>query len=500
MENNNVDGNENGNRIGSDNYKPLPLTDFRKYSELVSLLYRTSGALILGNSLEWLDFSLYGYSESEISSQLFGGNQTVGWFTFGLGFAFRPIGAYVLGRLSDEKSRNKSFIVAMMSMATSTALMAIIPAVCNMPSVTIETYCFSSIWASAVPAVALRCVQGFSAGAAAGGVNTIQSELWSTEERKGCIAQAVGVQNVSGATASMVAAAIVYGLRALIGDIKYAAWGWRIAFLFVVPPSLVASYLMNRTIPESNDYAKRDSVIRFIEEDTEEMTSRSQRNVIQDETFDNDNEEAPIIADEPTNVTPLWILLTVLTFSEFAITAFNNLNVYLLDFVKVTYGVSANKATSMAIVGKAIQVIMTPFAAILADIKGWYWTCAFGGTLCTILALPMMVAGQFGGVAVAWILVAAFLPIVSTFWISNAPLLATCLFPAEHRSRGTSLVLSIAAAFGGFFPLLLNVIRSTYAKGAVLAVVAGFGTVGIFWIKNIAKKGKVMIYQRPELY
>ena len=109
MENNNVDGNENGNRIGSDNYKPLPLTDFRKYSELVSLLYRTSGALILGNSLEWLDFSLYGYSETEISSQLFGGNQTVGWFTFGLGFLFRPIGAYVLGRLSDEKSRNTSF-------------------------------------------------------------------------------------------------------------------------------------------------------------------------------------------------------------------------------------------------------------------------------------------------------------------------------------------------------------------------------------------------------
>ena len=61
-----------------DNSKPLPLSDFTKYRQLISLLYRTSLAVMLGNSLEWLDFSIYGYSESEISSQLFGGSQLVG--------------------------------------------------------------------------------------------------------------------------------------------------------------------------------------------------------------------------------------------------------------------------------------------------------------------------------------------------------------------------------------------------------------------------------------
>ena len=102
-------------------------------------------------------------------------------------------------------------------MAISTALMALIPAVCNMPDVTIESYCFSNLWASAIPAIVLRCVQGFSAGAAAGGINVIQTELWSTTEQKGAIAQSVGVKNISGASESMLAAALVYRLRATMG-------------------------------------------------------------------------------------------------------------------------------------------------------------------------------------------------------------------------------------------------------------------------------------------
>ena len=75
---NNNNNNNNNNSNNNDNSKPLPFSDFTKYRQLISLLYRTSLAVMLGNSLEWLDFSIYGYSESEISSQLFGGSQLVG--------------------------------------------------------------------------------------------------------------------------------------------------------------------------------------------------------------------------------------------------------------------------------------------------------------------------------------------------------------------------------------------------------------------------------------
>ena len=80
-------------------YKPLPLSNFKTYCDLVATLYGSSLAVILGNSLEWLDFSIYGYSSTEISSQLFGGSKTAFWASFGMGFAMRPLGAYVLGKL-----------------------------------------------------------------------------------------------------------------------------------------------------------------------------------------------------------------------------------------------------------------------------------------------------------------------------------------------------------------------------------------------------------------
>ena len=144
-------------------------------------------------------------------NRLFGGSLTAYWTSFGLGFAVRPLGAYVLGKLSDDRSRKLSFIIAMLSMAFSTSLMSLVPAVCGQQDVTVS-YCVNSVYASAIPVIVLRCVQGFSAGAAAGGVNVIQTELWGTSARKGAIAQSVGVQNFSGGLASMLSAAIVYGL------------------------------------------------------------------------------------------------------------------------------------------------------------------------------------------------------------------------------------------------------------------------------------------------
>ena len=133
------------------------------------------------------------------------------------------------------------------------------------------------------------------------------------------------------------------------------------------------------------------------------------------------------------------------------------------------------------------------FAAITADIKGWFWTCAFGGALCTVLAVPMMAAGILGGVPAVWILVSILLPIVSTFWILNAPLLATSVFSVERRSQGTSMVLAMSAAMAGFFPLLMDFIPNIYVKGVVLAVVAAFGTQsGYFGFETEQRWGKLL--------
>lgn len=89
---------------------------------------------------------------------------------------------------------------------------------------------------------------------------------------------------------------------------------------------------------------------------------------------------------------------------------------------------------------------------------------------------------------------------MSTFWILNAPLLATSVFPVEVRSRWTSMIMATAAATQGFLPLILDEIASTYVQAGVLTSIAALGTAGIIWVRGQAKSGKVAIYQRPELF
>ena len=428
-------------------------------------------------------------------NRLFGGSLTAYWTSFGLGFAVRPLGAYVLGKLSDDRSRKLSFIIAMLSMALSTSLMSLVPAVCGQQDVTVS-YCVNSVYASAIPVIVLRCVQGFSAGAAAGGVNVIQTELWGTSARKGAIAQSVGVQNFSGGLASMLSAAIVYGLRAAMGETKYAAWGWRLAFIVVVPPSLLASCLLHKSVPESNDFVKRDGHSKESFEENTQLGRLLDSHMNITEGRDGTNEED----NKTTSSISWWLLLPIVVFSQFAIGGFNQLSVFLVEFAQSNFGVSSGTATLMQVVGKGVQVLMTPFAAFVGDVKGFYWASAFGGILCTILALPILLIGQYGGVASAWIMISVLLPIVSTFWILNAPLMASSIFPVDVRSRGTSMVLATAAAFAGFLPLVLEEIPNTYWQGGTLTIIAALGTVGIVWVRQQCKRGNIIIYQRPELY
>lgn len=77
-----------------------------------------------------------------------------------------------------------------------------------------------------------------------------------------------------------------------------------------------------------------------------------------------------IATKNTTNSSPGWVLISVMTFSQFSIAAFNNLNVFMIEFAQTNYGLSANASTLMQVVGKGVQVLMTPFAALLADVKG----------------------------------------------------------------------------------------------------------------------------------
>ena len=506
---------------------------------MVGTIYAHSFPAILGNLVEWLDFGIYGYSQAELSKALFHDSITMGWIAFGLGYSARPIGAHVLGTLADRNSRSMSFAIAILGMTGATAGMALIPGRCEEKgdhedhftrSWWTHGYCVSSVYASAIPAILLRCVQGFSAGASAGGVNVIQSEKASSSS----LSQSVGVNNVSGASASILSAGLVLGLRAWLGAEAYALWGWRLAFGVVIPPSILAACLLSRGAHDDihsatnlflppNEYELATQTTRKEQPDSfkqnQDLQEKStlfqddsprgggpQRFVFQYQCIPDDtlsySVKVPRAIDSP--LVSMWSLMAVSVFIQFAISAYNNLNIFLVQYATVELGFRAEKATLLAVVGKVVQLLFTPFAAALADIYGWFKVCGISGLACAFVAVPIM-STRHTSPSQVWWLVAGLLPLVSTPWIMNAPLLATCIFPKERRSQRTSLIMALGTAIAGFFPLVLHQIEARAKRssnnwsGVILAVIAAMAAAAIFWIRRQAHNGRIVIYQRSDL-
>src|SRR5580692_5252080 len=86
----------------------------------------------LGTVFEWYDFYLYGSLAAIISKQFFSGvNETTGFIfallAFAAGFAVRPFGALLFGRLGDLVGRKYTFLITIVIMGTATALVGVLP-------------------------------------------------------------------------------------------------------------------------------------------------------------------------------------------------------------------------------------------------------------------------------------------------------------------------------------------------------------------------------------
>ena len=123
----------------------------------------------LGTVFEWYDFYLYGLLATIISAQFFSGvNETTGFIfalaAFAAGFAVRPFGALVFGRIGDLVGRKNTFLVTMGLMGASTFLVGVLPS-------------YSSIGVAApILLVLLRLIQGLALGGEYGGAAAYVAE------------------------------------------------------------------------------------------------------------------------------------------------------------------------------------------------------------------------------------------------------------------------------------------------------------------------------------
>lgn len=177
----------------------------------------------LGTVFEWYDFFVYGALAAIFSKQFFSGVNETAAFIFALlvfaaGFAVRPFGALVFGRLGDLVGRKYTFLVTILIMGLSTFLVGLLP-----------TYETVGIIAPIV-LVCLRMVQGLAIGGEYGGAATYVAEH-APRNRRGAYTSWIQMTATAGLFLSLL---VILGCRAVISPEDFNVWGWRIPFLLSI--------------------------------------------------------------------------------------------------------------------------------------------------------------------------------------------------------------------------------------------------------------------------
>jgi MFS family permease len=188
-----------------------------------------------GTIIEWYDFYLYGVLVAFFSTQFFPKEDPntallVSLATFGAGFAVRPFGAAVFGRIGDIIGRKFTFLVTILVMGLSTALVGVLP-----------TYAQIGILAPII-LVALRLAQGLALGGEYGGAAIYVAEHSPDKDR----GKNTSFIQTTATVGLLLALLVIFVTRTSMPADAFASYGWRIPFLLSAILVVMALYIRLR--------------------------------------------------------------------------------------------------------------------------------------------------------------------------------------------------------------------------------------------------------------
>jgi metabolite-proton symporter len=190
-------------------------------------------ASLIGTTIEWYDFFLYGTVAATVFGELFfpASDPLVATMlsltTFALGFAARPIGGVVFGHFGDRLGRKSMLVLTLVLMGVATFAIGLLPTYATLGT------------SAAIILVALRLIQGFALGGEWGGSVLIAAEYGKGKGRglRASWPQA-GVP-----IGLMLSTAVLAAVTATTTEAQYLSWGWRIPFLLSIVLVLVGLWI-----------------------------------------------------------------------------------------------------------------------------------------------------------------------------------------------------------------------------------------------------------------
>lgn len=377
-------------------------------------LRRVVVASIVGATIEWYDFFLYGVVAGIVFNKLFfPANDPVvsillAYTTFAIGFIARPLGGVLFGHFGDKIGRKSMLVLTLMIMGVATVLIGLLP-----------TYEQIGIWAPILLLV-LRIAQGIGLGGEWGGAVLMTYE-YAPKDQRGYFASLPQIGLAIGLCLSSGVVAIMSSLP----EDQFLAWGWRVGFVASIVLVFIGLYIRLRIMetPEFTRIKARGAEVKipFVE-----LVRRYPRNILL-------GMGARYIDGVFFNV-----------FAVFSI-------VYLANYVKIP----RTEALWLVTLSAFVMIFTIPLFGRLSDRWGRPKTYAIGSALLAASAYPafwLMSTGSLPLIALA--LVVPFGIVYAMCYGPEAALFAD-LFDARVRYTGISFVYQFSGIFAsGFTPII----------------------------------------------
>jgi len=373
-------------------------------------------AAIIGNTLEWYDFIVYGFMTGIISRLFFpaDGNEFVSLLmttaTFGVGFFMRPVGGVLLGIYADHKGRKAAMQLIMAIMALVSLLIA-----CAPPYAAIGV-------AAPVLIVFARLLQGFATGGEYASSTAFLIEV-APAHRRGLY----GSWQLVGQMLAILGGA---GMGALIthhldqGQLE--SWGWRLPFLvgLLIAP---VGWWIRRYMDESEAFVQtRQETAQ--EDDLGGRLQQNRRNIL------------------------LTIGLTIPGTSAFYVLLIN-----MPGYVHRQFGLPQDQAFAIQMLAVGWMAILIPLSGAWSDRIGRRPLLLWPYFAFLLLAYPgfawLADAPSIGRLLVVQLVFCTLMGLA----YGPAPTAVSELFPARMRSTGVSIGYNLAVMiFGGFAPFIVT--------------------------------------------
>jgi len=404
---------------------------------------RVAFASMIGTSIEWYDFFIFGTASALVFGRLFFptfselAGTLAAFASFAVGFVARPVGGLVFGHFGDRIGRKTTLVITLTMMGLATFAIGLMP-----------TYESIGVWAP-ILVVVLRFVQGLAVGGEWGGAVLMATEHSGSERRGffGSFAQ------VGSAVGGLMSTGMFLAMQQLPEE-DFVSWGWRVPFLLSIVLVLVGLFIRLR-IMESPVFAKIKEARRVVQMPVVALLRSDTRNVLL--------------------AAGMYLAHGVLFYA---------MTVYTLAYTTSEYGLTQNTYLFGVTLASAVQIITIPTLGALSDKLGRRRVVMFGTLFIVAFAIPLnyLITSQVPGLM--WLAVVVGICIGHNSVYAPTAALYSEMFPAHVRYSGASLGYQLGGAIAGFVPLIAASFVGA-AGGAywpIAALIAVSGLIGFVCI------------------